>query len=223
MRVLHYLGTCLIHFLTILFLHTFYLHIIFWVAFAYNKNLVLIRVTLANLNIIVIFLCGLIPIISLITLFLILNADSEDTKCSFGMNDTLLESNGNDTLLEQHSLREILLAIECFQSRIINLRSSLREAYNKTDHTQKSRKKKDLHGLHKIKNVGRPFGEDGDEITAEMLFGVNNPLINLHIERICKEVSSYFVLPPFQIVSRFAFSRCVAFTMYPNICLCLDT
>jgi len=67
------------------------------------------------------------------------------------MNDTLLESNGNDSLLEQHSLREILLAIECFQSRIINLKSYLREAYNKTDHTQKSRKKKDLHGYIKLR------------------------------------------------------------------------
>jgi len=125
---------------------------------------------------------------------LILNADSEDTKSSFGMNDTLLDSHRNNTLLEQHSLREILLAIECFQSRIINLKSYLREAYNKTDYTQKSQKKKDLNGFHKMKNVGRPFGEDGDEITAEMLFGVNNPLINPHIERICKEVNSYFVV-----------------------------
>ncbi|XP_066363397.1 uncharacterized protein [Miscanthus floridulus] len=123
----------------------------------------------------------------LLVLSLILNADSEDTKSSFGMNDTLLDSNGNDTLLEQHSSREILLAVECFQSHIINLKSYLREAYNKTDHTQKSRKKKDLNGFHKMKNVGRPFGEGGDEITAEMLFGVNNPLINPHIERICKE------------------------------------
>ncbi|OQU77862.1 hypothetical protein SORBI_3009G113500 [Sorghum bicolor] len=117
------------------------------------------------------------------------NLDSEDTKSNFGMNDTLLDSNRNDTLLEQHSLREILLAIECFQSRIINLKSHLREAYNKTDHTQKSRKKKDLNGFHKMENVGRPFGEDGDEITAEMLFGVNNSLINPHIERICKEAA----------------------------------
>ncbi|CAD6334029.1 unnamed protein product [Miscanthus lutarioriparius] len=115
------------------------------------------------------------------------NLDSEDTKSSFGMNDTLLDSHRNNTLLEQHSLREILLAIECFQSRIINLKSYLREAYNKTDYTQKSQKKKDLNGFHKMKNVGRPFGEDGDEITAEVLFGVNNPLINPHIERICKE------------------------------------
>jgi len=45
-----------------------------------------------------------------------------------------------------------------------------------------------------MKNVYRPFGEDGDEITTEMLFGINNPLINPHIERICKEVSSYFVV-----------------------------
>jgi hypothetical protein len=32
-----------------------------------------------------------------------------------------------------------------------------------------------------MKNVYRPFGEDGDEITTEMLFGINNPLINPHI------------------------------------------
>lgn len=125
---------------------------------------------------------------------MILNADSEDTKSSFGVNDTLLDSHRNDTLLDQHSLREILLEIERFQSRIINLQSSLKEARTKTDHTQKSRKRKDLNGFHKMKNVGRPFGEDGDEITADMLFGINNPLSNPHIERICKEVSKYFVV-----------------------------
>lgn len=113
------------------------------------------------------------------------------------MNDTLLESNATDSLLEQHSLRENLLAIECLQSRIINLRSYLSEAYNKIYHIQNSQEKKDFHGLHKMKNVGRSFGEDGDKITAEMLFGVNNTLIDPHMERIFKEVSSYFVLPPF--------------------------
>lgn len=38
-----------------------------------------------------------------------------------------------------------------------------------------------------MKNACRSFGEDRDEITAEMLFGVNIPLINPHIGGMYRE------------------------------------
>ncbi|RCV18066.1 hypothetical protein SETIT_3G270700v2 [Setaria italica] len=118
------------------------------------------------------------------------NLDAEDTKISIGSNDTLLESKENNAVLEQYSLRKILLAIECIQTRIINLQNDLSEAYNKIGHPQKSQKKKDTHGLHKKKNAVKPYGTtqpDGDEITPEMLFDVNSSLLDPHIEGICHE------------------------------------
>ncbi|CAN6360153.1 unnamed protein product [Urochloa humidicola] len=110
--------------------------------------------------------------------------DDEDTKSNIGSNDTLLESKESNAVLEQYSLRKIILAIECIQTRIIKLRKDLSDASNKIDYPQKFRKK-DSH-VHKKKNVvgSQP---DGDEITLEMLFGVNSSLLDPHIEGICKE------------------------------------
>jgi hypothetical protein len=107
----------------------------------------------------------------------------------------MLESKETNVVLEQHSLRKILLAIECIQTRIIDLQSDLSEAYNKIGHPQKSQKKKNSHDLHKKKNVATPYGygtteQDKDDITLEMLFGVNSSLLDHDMEGICKEVSS---------------------------------
>lgn len=113
------------------------------------------------------------------------NTDVEDTKISIALNDTLLESKESNAILEQYSLRKILLAIECIQTRIINLQSDLSEAYNKIDHLQKSRKKKDSQGLPKKKN---------DEINLKMLFGIDSSMLDPHIEGICQEVSSYHIV-----------------------------
>lgn len=113
------------------------------------------------------------------------NTDVEDTKVSIALNDTLLESKESNAILEQYSLRKILLAIECMQTRIINLQSDLSEAYNKIDHPQKSRKKKDSQGLPKKKN---------DEINLKMLFGIDSSMLDPHIEGICQEVSSYHIV-----------------------------
>ena len=89
------------------------------------------------------------------------------------------------------------MAIECFQTRIINLQRDLSEACNKTGLPQKSQKKKHSHGLHKKKNVVAPCGTTElveDDITLEMLFGVNSSLLDPHMEGICKEVSSCHII-----------------------------
>ena len=124
---------------------------------------------------------------------MVFNTDDEDNKRSIESNDTMLKSKETNVVVEQYSLRKILLAIECFQTRIINLQSDLSEAYNKIGLPQKSQKKKHSHGLHKKKNVVAPCGTTElaeDDITLEMLFGVNSSLLDPHMEGICKEVSS---------------------------------
>ncbi|CAN6299060.1 unnamed protein product [Urochloa humidicola] len=123
--------------------------------------------------------------------------DAEDTKTNIGSNDTLLELKESNAVLEQYSLRKIILAVEGIQSRIvrlqthiINLQSDLSEGSNKIDRPHKFQKKKDSHGVHKKKNVVKPYGKtqpDGDEITLGMLFGVSR--LHPNIKGICKEVS----------------------------------
>ena len=128
---------------------------------------------------------------------MVFNTDDEANKRSIESNDTMLKSKETNVVVEQYSLRKILLAIECFQTRIINLRSDLSEAYNKIGLPQKSQKKKHSHGLHKKKNVVAPYGttELGeDDITLEMLFSVNSSLLDPHMEGICKEVSSCHII-----------------------------
>ncbi|RLN29926.1 hypothetical protein C2845_PM05G23090 [Panicum miliaceum] len=117
------------------------------------------------------------------------NLDVEDNKSSFCSNDTMLESKETNVVLEQYSLRKFLLAIECVQTRIIDLQSDLSEAYIKIGHPQKSQKKKDSHGLHKMKNVVTQYGYGTTEhdITLEMLFGVNSSLLDHNMEDICKD------------------------------------
>lgn len=118
------------------------------------------------------------------------NLDDEDNKSSIGSYDTMLKSKESNVVLEQYTLRKSLMAIECFQTRIINLQRDLSEACNKTGLPQKSQKKKHSHGLHKKKNVVAPCGTTElaeDDITLEMLFGVNSSLLDPHMEGICKE------------------------------------
>ncbi|OEL15201.1 hypothetical protein BAE44_0023780 [Dichanthelium oligosanthes] len=117
------------------------------------------------------------------------NLDVEDTKSNIGSNDTLLEE--INVVHEQYSLRKIVLAIECIQTRIINLQSDLSKASNKINHPQKSRKRKDSYFLHKNKNAVRPFGTtqpDEDGLTLDMLFGVNKSLVDPHIEESVDDV-----------------------------------
>ena len=128
---------------------------------------------------------------------MVFNTDDEDNKSSIGSYDTMLKSKESNVVLEQYTLRKSLMAIECFQTRIINLQRDLSEACNKTGLPQKSQKKKHSHGLHKKKNVVAPYGttELGeDDITLEMLFGVNSSLLDPHMQGICKEVSSCHII-----------------------------
>ncbi|TVU34213.1 hypothetical protein EJB05_16044, partial [Eragrostis curvula] len=111
----------------------------------------------------------------------------DSMKSSLGLNDTLalLEFKENDIVLEQHSLRDILLSIDEIQSRIISLQNHLSEAQNNRDHNQKAKKaqkKKKLHGL-----LQKETERDEDEITVEMLFGADKPLIDAHIAGLYRE------------------------------------
>lgn len=113
----------------------------------------------------------------------------EDIKSSLGPDNALLKSKENDRVSEQYYLREIILAIDGMQSRVLRLQSRLSKIRSKhekltsdVDHTrvkvpqksQKTRnhlpsykkggdpslqKMKDLHSLLQKKDICRPLAE----------------------------------------------------------------